>query len=200
MCTVSLYFHKRRPMLLNIQVHMLTILILISECIHHIAGSPSSFVDEYKSSCFKIDWYKNSIQPLCTLVHTNLGPTPRNHPATPSVLYISLSPVTTDEVSKLIHPGRGVCVEGEEVEIDLTCCLRDDVAPGIAVVDIDAATGFDDTKSAGLICVCILVLTTSSGHVITPANPPALAPVKSSKGRPISLHFFHCLAHVCACS
>ena len=42
--------------------------------------------EENASSCRKIDWYKKSMHPLCTLVQTNLGPTPRNHPGIPSVL------------------------------------------------------------------------------------------------------------------
>lgn len=31
-------------------------------------------------------WYKNNMHPLCTPVHTNRGPTPRNHPPMPSCL------------------------------------------------------------------------------------------------------------------
>jgi hypothetical protein len=65
------------------------------------------------------------MHPLCTLVHTSLGPTPLNHPAIPSLLYMSFKPVTTDEVSRLIHPGLGVCVEGEDVEIDRVCCFKE---------------------------------------------------------------------------
>jgi hypothetical protein len=34
-------------------------------------------------------------------------------------------------------------------------------------------------------CVCILVFTTSSGVVITPAIPPALAAVRISSGNPM---------------
>lgn len=36
---------------------------------------------------------------------------------------MSLSPVNTEEVSRFPEPGRGVCVEGEEVEMDRICCL-----------------------------------------------------------------------------
>ena len=46
----------------------------------------------------------------------------------------------------------------------------------------------------------ILVFTTSSGQVITPAMPPADAPVKISKGRPIFLLPVHCFASFCSCS
>lgn len=46
----------------------------------------SSSAGEYSSICFRIVWYKNSMQPLCTLVHKKRGPTPRNHPPKPSVL------------------------------------------------------------------------------------------------------------------
>ena len=38
------------------------------------------------SICFNKYWYMTSIVPLCTLVQTNRGPTPRKRPATPSVL------------------------------------------------------------------------------------------------------------------
>lgn len=33
------------------------------------------------------------------------------------------SPVKTEDVSRFIEPGRGKCVEGDDVEIDLICCL-----------------------------------------------------------------------------
>lgn len=39
--------------------------------------------------------------------------------------------------------------------------------------------------------VCRRVLTTSSGHVMAPARPPAPAPVKKSSGRPMSRLPFH---------
>lgn len=54
--------------------------------------------------------------------------------------------------------------------------------------------------SVGFSCVCILVLTTSSGHVMVPANPPALAAVKISNPRPISLLPTQSFAQCCACS
>jgi hypothetical protein len=41
-------------------------------------------------------------------------------------------------------------------------------------------------EAVGLTCVCMRVLTTSSGVVITPAIPPAVAAVKISNGRPMS--------------
>ena len=32
--------------------------------------------------------------------------------------------MTTDEVSRLMHPGRGVYVDGDDVDIDLVWCFR----------------------------------------------------------------------------
>lgn len=69
------------------------------------------------SSFRKMVWYKNSMHPLCMLVQTKRGPTPLNHPPRPSCLYIIPSPVNTDDVSSLGAPRRGLCVEGEEVEM-----------------------------------------------------------------------------------
>ena len=46
-----------------------------------------------------------------------LGPTPRNSPIIPSVLYMSLRPVMTDEVSNLTASGFGIDVFGEDVEM-----------------------------------------------------------------------------------
>lgn len=74
------------------------------------------------------------MHPLCTLVHTNLGPTPLNQPANPSVLYMTFKPVNTEEVSSLIEPGRGVCVDGDDVEIERICCLRAEDVSGLAIV------------------------------------------------------------------
>ena len=59
--------------------------------------------------------------PLWTLVQTNLGPTPRNQPSIPSVLYINFSPVKMDEVSKTGAPGLTVDVDGDEVDINRGC-------------------------------------------------------------------------------
>lgn len=59
--------------------------------------------------------------PLCTLVQTKRGPTPLNHPAIPSVLYIILSPVSTDDVSSITALWTLSVVEGEEVDIGLIC-------------------------------------------------------------------------------
>lgn len=77
--------------------------------------------------------------PDCTLVHTNRGPTPLKHPARPSVLYIILKPVITDEVSNIAAPCAFNVVEGEEVEMgrlwvgcglldfSIAACLDEDV-------------------------------------------------------------------------
>jgi len=37
-----------------------------------------------------------------------------------------------DEVSRLIDPGRGVWVDGEDVDMDRICCLSDEFARGLA--------------------------------------------------------------------
>ena len=67
------------------------------------------------------------MHPLWTLVHTNRGPTPLNQPPMPSVLYISLSPFVTDSVSKVMAPGVGVWVDGDDVDIGRLICLGGDV-------------------------------------------------------------------------
>lgn len=53
---------------------------------------------------------------------------------------------------------------------------------------------------SGLCCVWMRVFTTSSGHVMTPAMPPAVAPVKISSGRPMSLDPTQALAIFRSCS
>jgi hypothetical protein len=50
----------------------------------YITSDPSR--DSKRSIDFNKYWYRTSIVPLWTLVQTNRGPTPRNIPATPSVL------------------------------------------------------------------------------------------------------------------
>lgn len=70
------------------------------------------------SICFNKYWYSTSIVPLCTLVHTARGPTPRNHPGMPSVLYSSFRPSTMEAVLNFRGPDfGGDVVEGEDVEI-----------------------------------------------------------------------------------
>lgn len=66
-----------------------------------------------------------NIVPLCTLVQTARGPTPRNQPATPSVRYITRSPVITDDVSSVTAVWCLREVEGEEVEIGLLAWICD---------------------------------------------------------------------------
>jgi hypothetical protein len=77
----------------------------------------SAFVSGCCSKYLKSVWYNTSIVPDCTLVHTARGPTPRNQPATPSVLYMIFSPVITDEVSNVAAPCAFNVVEGEDVDI-----------------------------------------------------------------------------------
>ena len=155
-----------------------------------------------------------SMVALCTLVHTARGPTPRNHPAIPSVLYRSFRPVITDDVSRLTDPGFRTDVLGEDVEICRLCWA--DLLAGDAEeskLEIGLTTGIvaacgcgfvalagEICPSRGLICVWIRVFTTSKGQVMTPAIPPAVAPVRTSRPKPISLLPAHCFAHFCSCS
>ena len=78
----------------NATVFLLYI-ILHNPIIHDHLHSPNPLhytIDSWSrcelevSSRFKMYWYNTNIQLLCVLVHTNLGPTPRNNPAIPSVL------------------------------------------------------------------------------------------------------------------
>lgn len=130
--------------------------------------------------------------PDCTDVHTARGPTPRKHPHIPSLLYIILSPCITDDVSRVAAPCGWRVVEGEEVEIGrVDCfggglpdlgeaeCLEEDVGRG------DVFGVAEATAGVSVCCVWMRVLTTSSGVVITPAIPPAVAAVKISSGNPM---------------
>jgi len=142
--------------------------------------------------------------PLCTLVHTARGPTPRNHPPMPSLRYINRKPMNTLAVLSFIAPalGGGV-VEGELMEV-----AQDAEAwnPRLCTLGVEAEV----PTAVGLVrtCVCNRVLTTSTpvtrsisiqkekckqevdslpnGHVIVPAKPPAIAPVAISSPIPIS--------------
>lgn len=155
--------------------------------------------------------------PLCTLVHRNRGPTPRNHPKIPSVRYINFNPVNTDEVSNIGAPGFTVDVDGEDVDINLVDCTVFGAVsfifvwcfpvvegPAGAVAAAAAATevarGTDVPNASGLCCVWVLVFTTSSGQVITPAMPPAVVAVRISNGNPMSLLPTHFFASFCSCS
>jgi hypothetical protein len=85
--------------------------------------------------------------------------------------------------------GDFVFVEDDELELDAE------------IWEDCFGVGFSEgVKASGLCCVCILVLTTSRGHVITPAMPPADAPVKISNPIPISLWPTHAFAIFCSCS
>lgn len=112
----------------------------------------------------------------------------------------------------MIAPGLGIDVFGEEFDINRLGeddCLDEAtyscLTAGILLEGPSRTfPAFDDdfvgSSSKGLTWVWILVLTTSSGHVITPAIAPALAAVKTSKPRPMSLPPTHCFAHFCSCS
>jgi len=129
--------------------------------------------------------------PDCTLVQTNLGPTPRNQPATPSVLYMIFKPVMTDDVSRVAAPCALRVVEGEEVDINRDWSEADFVAVEEVWCWEDGVwngAGLDGflVRIGGSLCwVCMRVLTTSRGVVMTPAMPPALAAVAMSRGSPM---------------
>lgn len=84
-------------------------------------------------------------------------------------------------------------VEGEDVDIGRECeesgllvfggveCFAE------AVGDGEEFGGLAELDGVSLCCVCMRVLTTSSGVVMTPAIPPALAAVAISRGRPMLL-------------
>ena len=119
--------------------------------------------------------------------------------------------MSTDEVSRFMEPGLRTEVLGEEVEIRRFCGLSEERGGGVLVGGgvaarkgvVVARLGAGDVllfPSCGLSCVWIRVLTTSRGHVSTPAMPPAVAPVVISRPRPISGLPAHCLAHFCSCS
>lgn len=120
----------------------------------------------------------------------------------------------TDEVSRLSEPGFGVDVLGDELNI-VRSCWRPFAAVGdgweettgsdfagcrCMFVGLDDAALVEDASSCGLSCVWIMVFTTSNGQVITPAMPPAVAPVSISRPSPISLLPTHFLAKSCSCS
>lgn len=68
------------------------------------------------------------------------------------------------------------------------------------VDDLDKGFVGSGIGDVGLCCVWIRVLTTSRGVVIMPAMPPADAPVKTSRGRPMSLLPMYARAIFCSCS
>lgn len=84
-------------------------------------------------------------------------------------------------------------VEGEDVDIGRLCAGSDLVGlEGVeCFVDVVGETvalgAVVELEVVSLCWVCIRVLTTSSGVVITPAIPPALAAVAISNGSPIML-------------
>jgi hypothetical protein len=123
-----------------------------------------------------------------------------------------LNPDTTDEASMVAAECIFSEVEGEDVDIgrfDIEAVLDGDAGGIVCFVGARAEggcvkvviTGFAvELGMPGLSCVCILVFTTSSGHVNTPAKQPADAPVKTSSRRPMSLFPTHALAIFCSCS
>ena len=119
----------------------------------------------------------------------------------------------TEEVSNLTASGFGIDVFGEDVEMSrLDDACRDDLRAVPALLafstrEVVARCGrtfvvppLGVTISGGLICVCILVFTTSRGHVTSPASPPADAAVKISRPTPRSVLHFHRFAQFRSCS
>ncbi len=137
--------------------------------------------------------------PDCTLVQTARGPTPLNHPAIPSVLYNIFRPVNTEDVSRVAAPWAFNVVEGEDVDIGrlwvnggLAVCDGVECFE-VAVGDSEALGAIGDPGDGPLCCVWMRVLTTSSGVVMTPAMPPAVAAVAISSGSPMlfePIYFF----------
>ena len=119
----------------------------------------------------------------------------------------------TDEVFSLMASGFGIDVFGDDDEISRFGEACGDGLwtvlglPALSIRDVIAGCGYafvaprvSVTVSGGLICVCILVLTTSKGHVITPASPPAEAAVAASRPKPRSVPPFHLIAQFRSCS
>ena len=102
-------------------------------------------------------WYRTSIVPDCTLVHTARGPTPRNQPAIPSVLYIIFRPVITDDVSRVAAPWALRVVDGEDVDIGRLCVEPGfTLCAGVVCFDVDAgervALGATEDPEVGPLC------------------------------------------------
>lgn len=111
----------------------------------------------------------------------------------------------TDDVSKIGAPGLTVDVEGDDVDIGRDCVRDGDVdcpATGLGrgLSFTDGSEGLAAVNWSGFCCVWILVFTTSSGQVITPAIPPAVVAVKISNPKPMSRLPTQSFAYFCSCS
>jgi hypothetical protein len=100
-------------------------------------------------------------------------------------------PVRTEEVSRVAAPWAFSVVEGEDVDIGRLWDGRG-LLGLVGAECFEEAAGErgafgapDEAESASFCWVCMRVLTTSSGVVITPAMPPALAAVAISRSRPM---------------
>lgn len=94
-------------------------------------------------------------------------------------------------MSSVAAPWAFSVVEGEEVDMGRLWagsgllgfveveCLEDDAG------EREAFGAFVEPEGVSLCWVCMRVFTTSSGVVMTPAMPPALAAVAISKGSPM---------------
>jgi len=106
----------------------------------------------------------------------------------------------TDDVSRVTAPCARRVVEGEEVDMGRFCVEA--VFPAVVEVECFAVDegesvvfgALGDEETAGLCCVWMRVLTTSSGVVITPAMPPAVAAVIISNGKPMLFEPIYCFA------
>lgn len=102
-------------------------------------------------------------------------------------------PVTTEDVSRVAAPWAFSVVEGEDVDIGRECGERGLlVLEGVecfeeVVGDTEWFGALVELDGVSFCCVCMRVLTTSSGVVMTPAIPPALAAVAISRAKPILL-------------
>ena len=114
----------------------------------------------------------------------------------------------TDEVSNVGRPGLGTVVLGDDVDMSLRAR---EACPEFTAPAMDARRGdqfslFFDPLWAAVAgsfpfdAVCILVLTTSNGHVIIPAKPPAVVAVKTSSLIPMLSDLAYCFAQVRSCS
>jgi len=105
----------------------------------------------------------------------------------------------TEDVSRVAAPWAFSVVEGEEVDMGLLCVdfvlvVCEGVECFEAAAGESGALGGGGEAGDGPLCwVWMRVLTTSSGVVMTPAMPPAVAAVAISSGSPMlfePMYFF----------
>ena len=85
-CTSMCPFHHARNLFLHVGPDLYLYSYTFMLALHPFkAAQSSSFDTGFSSNHFNNVWYMTNIVPLCTLVHTPLGPTPLNQPLIPSV-------------------------------------------------------------------------------------------------------------------